>query len=151
MTKRITVAVTGEVQAPAEKVYAILADYRQHHPHILPGAYFTDLTVEEGGLGAGTIFQAEMNVFGSRRTFRMCVAEPEPGRVLTETDLETDLLTTFTVTPVEANHCRVTIATEWQQPPGFGGWLQGLTMPAFMRRIYQAELHQLDEYARAQG
>lgn len=151
MTKRNTVAVTSEVQAPAEKVYAILSDYRRHHPRILPNAYFTNLTVEEGGVGAGTIFQAEMNVFGSRRAFRMRVAEPEPGRVLTEADLDTDLLTTFTVTPVAANRCSVTIATEWQQPRGLGGWLQGLTMPAFMRRIYQAELRQLDEYAQAQG
>ena len=150
MTKRITVTVTGEVQAPAEKVYAILADYRQHHPHILPGAYFTSLTVEAGGVGAGTIFRAEMNVFGSKRAFRMRVAEPEPGRVLSETDLDTGLLTTFTVTPVDADRCTVTIATQWQPPAGFSGWLEGLTMPGFMRRIYHAELRQLDEYAQTQ-
>ncbi len=150
MTKRITVTVTDEVQAPAEKVYAILADYRQHHPRILPGAYFTSLTVEEGGVGAGTIFRAEMNVFGSKRALRMRVAEPEPGRALSETDLDTGLLTTFTVTPVDADHCTVTIATQWQPPAGFSGWLEGLTMPGFMRRIYHAELRQLDEYAQTQ-
>ena len=150
MTKRITAAVTSEIQASAATVYTILADYRQHHPRILPSAYFTSLTVEEGGVGAGTIFRAEMNVFGSKRTLRMRVAEPEPGRVLSETDLDTGLLTTFTVTPVAAARCTVTIATAWQTPAGFSGWWQGLTMPAFMRRIYHAELRQLDEYAQAQ-
>lgn len=150
MTKHIAVAVAGEVQAPAEKVYAILADYRQHHPRILPSDYFTSLVVEEGGVGAGTVFQAEMNIFGSKRAFQMRVAEPEPGRVLSETDLDSGLLTTFTVTPLDTARCAVTIATEWQAPDGFGGWLQGLTMPAFMRRIYHAELRQLDDYAQAQ-
>ena len=77
--KRILVSVTGEVQASAQTVYTILADYQQHHPRILPGSYFTNLVVEAGGLGAGTVFQAQMNVFGSKRTFRMRVAEPEPG------------------------------------------------------------------------
>lgn len=150
MAKRLAVAVTGAVQSPTETIYVILVDYRQHHPRILPSDYFTSLVVEEGGVGAGTIFRAEMNVWGSKRTFRMCVAEPEPGRVLSETDLDSGLLTTFTVTPLDAARCAVTIATEWQAPDGFGGWLQGLTMPAFMRRIYRAELRQLDNYAQAQ-
>lgn len=149
--KRILVSVTGEVQASAQTVYTILADYQQHHPRILPGSYFTNLVVEAGGLGAGTVFQAQMNVFGSKRTFRMRVAEPEPGRVLSETDLDTGLITTFTVAPIAAERCTVTIATEWQACAGFGGWVQRLTMPSFMRRIYRAELQQLDEYAQAQG
>lgn len=61
-------------------VYAILADYREHHPRILPAAYFTSLTVEEGGIGAGTIFRAEMNVFGNRRTAAAQSASIPPNR-----------------------------------------------------------------------
>jgi len=147
MTKQLMAEATGEIQAPAEKVYAILADYRQHHPHVLPAAYFTALVVEEGGVGAGTVFRAEMNVYGSKRAFRMRVAEPKPGRVLSETDLATGLLTTFAVTSADANRCTVTITTIWQAAPGLAGWLQGVTLPAFMRRIYHAELRQLDVYA----
>ena len=36
----IQVAVTEPIDAPPARVYAILADYRNHHPHILPKAYF---------------------------------------------------------------------------------------------------------------
>lgn len=146
--KQIEAEVTGEVNAPAPAVYAILADYRQHHPRILPAAYFTSLTVEEGGMGAGTIFRAEMNVFGSKSTLHMCVDTPEPGRVLTETTLDGALVTTFTVTPGEdARRCTVTIATSQHAPGGFSGWLQGLMLPWVMRRIYREELAQLDRYA----
>jgi hypothetical protein len=148
--KRIEVEVTGEVHAPAEAVYAILADYREHHPRILPAAYFSSLTVEEGGIGAGTIFCAEMNVFGSKSTLRMHVDAPEPGHVLTETTLDGALVTTFTVTPgKDTQRCTVTIATTQQAPDGFSGWLQGLTLPWVMRRIYREELAQLDRYAQA--
>ncbi len=35
----ISVSVEGLVAAPAEQVYRILADYRRHHPRILPPAF----------------------------------------------------------------------------------------------------------------
>ncbi len=41
------------IPAPAAAVYALLADYRDGHPRILPPA-FSDLTVLQGGIGAGT-------------------------------------------------------------------------------------------------
>ncbi len=34
MAKQLSVSVTHEIGAPAQEVYAILADYRTHHPHI---------------------------------------------------------------------------------------------------------------------
>ena len=52
---QINVAVSARINAPATKVYPILADYHNHHPNILPRAYFTELTVEEGGTGEGTV------------------------------------------------------------------------------------------------
>ena len=50
-----TIRVTGiaRIDAPAAKVYGILADYHVGHPSILPPA-FRNLIVEEGGVGAGT-------------------------------------------------------------------------------------------------
>ena len=44
------------MNAPAAKVYEVLSDYQEGHPAILPRKYFIDLTVEEGGRGAGTVF-----------------------------------------------------------------------------------------------
>lgn len=54
-----------------DKVYAILAGYRDHHPHILPEAYFTRLELEAGGTGAGTVFKAGL---------KMLVQEQSLGR-----------------------------------------------------------------------
>jgi len=144
----IKVAVAAMINAPADEVYAIIADYQNHHPHILPQAHFAGLEVEEGGHGAGTIFKAAILVMGQKQSFRMRVTEPEPGRVIAETDLDTELVTTFTVEPRGDEQSDVTIATTFEPKPGLRGLLERLTAPMFLRRIYRAELRQLDEYAR---
>ena len=145
---QVNVAVSRIINAPATEVYPILADYRNHHPHILPKAYFTELEVEEGGLGEGTVFRAALQVMGQKQSFRMRVTEPAPGRVMTEIDLDTELETTFTVEPRGDDQSEVTIATTFQPRPGLRGWLERLATPGLLRRIYRAELQQLDEYAR---
>lgn len=149
MTRQLSVSVTDEIEAPAQEVYAILADYRTHHPHILPANAFKRLVVEEGGIGAGTVFAAEMVALGRTQHFRMRVTEPEPGHVLAEHDLSKELVTTFTVTPLDVGRCTVTIATTWQPAGGIMGWVERLTTPSFMRRIYRAELAQLNRYAQS--
>ena len=134
------------IDAPAEIVYNILTDYQVGHPAILPRSYFTGLTVEQGGRGAGTVIVTRMQVMGAERTFRMTVAEPQPGRVLVESDGKTT--TTFTVEPSGAALCRVTIATEARPSPGLQGWIERLFTPSFLRRVYSQELQILAEYAR---
>ena len=57
------------------------------------------MTVEKGGKGAGTVIRVLMNVLGVDRTYYMEVSEPEPGRVLAETDQDAGVTTTFTVKP----------------------------------------------------
>lgn len=141
----VNVAVSKTINAPAATIYSILADYRHHHPHILPKA-FTELEVEEGGIGEGTVFRAALQVMGNKQRFRMRVTEPEPGRVIAETDLETDLVTKFIVEPCGHDQSDVTIATTFQPRPGLKGWLERLTAPGFMRRLYRTELQQLDDY-----
>lgn len=141
----IRVEAEGTVGAPAERVYAIIADYRQHHPRILPPA-FSDLVVEQGGVGAGTIIRFKMKVGGQTRESRQQVAEPQPGRVLTESDAQYRLLTTFTVTPV-GETSRVRIETEWEKG-GVGGFVEKMVAPRMLRPIYADELARLDRYAR---
>jgi hypothetical protein len=143
----ITVAVSATIEAPANQVYSILADYRNHHPHILPPAYFTELTVEEGGQGEGTVFRATLRMLGQEQSFRMRVTEPELGRVLAENDLATDLVTRFIVEPHGSDQANVTIATTFQRRAGVRGWLEGLLTPGLLRRAYRVELKQLNEYA----
>jgi len=132
------------VGAPADKVYGVLADYRQHHPNILPPA-FADYAVEQGGTGAGTVVVFAVKTAGRRRHFRVQVAEPEPGRVLTESDTESNLVTTFTVDP-DAGGSRVRIETAWQRAGGFGGLMERLFAPRLMQKLYADELDRLDRY-----
>src|SRR5918911_5263291 len=94
----IHVAAERTVDAAAETVYGYLADMREHHPRFLPPA-FSDFQVESGGVGAGTVTRFKVTAGGRAREYRMQVAEPEPGRVLTESDTNSSLLTTFALTP----------------------------------------------------
>ena len=101
---------SAEISAPADRLYGIIADYRNGHPRILPPA-FTGLTVEAGGVGAGTRIRVGMRVFGRVMTFPAEITEPNPGRVLVERNLgERPSVTTFTVDPLEASRSRVTRA-----------------------------------------
>jgi uncharacterized protein YndB with AHSA1/START domain len=148
----IHAAATSVIDAPPERVYAVLADYHRHHPNILPKLYFTGLRVEEGGVGAGTVVVADMDVYGSKRSFRLAVTEPEPGRVLAESDASAGIFTTFTVEPWAGGaKSRVTIASEAQASPGFAGWIEQLVNPLITARIYRAELGQLNAYMGQQG
>jgi hypothetical protein len=139
---------TGVVAATAEQVYAVLADYRAEHPQVLPKPYFSELVVEQGGFGAGTVFRVAVTVFGQTTPYHMRVAEPEPGRVLSEVDIATGLATSFTLTPLPDGRTEVRIATVWEPRPGLYGLLERLTAPGVMRRIYRRELALLDEHLR---
>ena len=141
----IHVSAEGTVDAPAETVYGYLADMREHHPRFLPPA-FSDFEVEAGGVGAGTITRFKVTAGGRSREYRMKVAEPEPGRVLTESDTNSSLVTTFTVTP-EGPTSRVQISTHWEGAGGIGGFFERLFAPRVMRGIYADELERLNAYA----
>jgi hypothetical protein len=138
----------GAVAAPADRVYAILADYRQHHPRILPPA-FSDLEVEQGGVSAGTVIRFRLTLGGRTNVFHQRVDEPEPGRVLTETDLDTGAVTTFTVTPT-GDVSRVRIKTSYQRG-GLRGLVESVLAPTMLRRLYVDEIARLDRYARRQA
>jgi hypothetical protein len=140
---RIRAEASALMAAPAARIYAILADYRQGHPRILPRRYFSDLRVEHGGVGAGTLIHFRLKVLGSTRSISAEVHEPEPGRVLAETDLATGAVTLFLVKPDgDENHTRVTIATEWTSG-GVRGWVERLLAPPMLRKIYLEELRNL--------
>ena len=112
MKKTFTVKASANVCAPADIVYGIIADYRDGHPHILPREYFDWLEVEQGGLGEGTVIRFQMRVLGQTRVLRAAITEPDPGRVLVETDMGEDgPVTTFTVEP-EGSSTQVTFSTE---------------------------------------
>ena len=49
----IRTQVSRTIPAATATLYAILADYHDAHPAILPRPYFGNLTLIEGGQGAG--------------------------------------------------------------------------------------------------
>ena len=142
----IVVSAEGTVDAPAERVYRYIADMREHHPHFLPPA-FSDFQVESGGVGAGTVTRFRLTAGGRTREYRTKVAEPEPGRVLTESDTGSSSVTTFTVSPQGAASL-VRISTTWDGAGGIGGLFERMFAPRVLRAIYADELKRLDAYAR---
>lgn len=144
----VHIVVEGLVGAPADRVYELIADHREHHPKFLPSS-FTNFEIERGGIGAGTITTFTVTAGSRSRNYRMRVDEPEPGRVLTESDTTSSLVTTWTVTP-EGDKSRVRIETRWEGAKGVAGFFERLFAPPSLRRIYQDELRRLDRYAREQ-
>jgi hypothetical protein len=137
------------INAPASTVYTCITDFREHHPHFLPPA-FSDFRVEEGGIGAGTVISYKLTAGGRTRGVRAVVAEPEPGRVLTESDTLSSIVTTFTVTP-RGERALVHIATRWMGAGGIGGFFERTFAPRLLRRLYEDELARLDAYASTQA
>jgi uncharacterized protein YndB with AHSA1/START domain len=141
----VSVSAERAIAAPADRVYRILANYRDHHPRILPPA-FSGFTVEEGGVGAGTVIRFNVTAGGRTQSFHQSVEEPDPGRVLTERDIDGTRVTTATVTP-NGDGCVVTIETAWPAV-GVRGIVERLLVPRMLRPIYDDELDRLDAYAR---
>ncbi len=139
------------VPASADAVYALLADYRNGHPSILPPA-FSDLTVLRGGIGAGTEIRFALELAGRKHVVEARVDEPEPGRVLSETYPEKDAVTRFTVDPV-GSQSRVRIETTWESSRGLAGIVERLIAPRIFRQLYAQELDLIERWAieRASG
>ncbi|HEY9244993.1 MAG TPA: SRPBCC family protein [Streptosporangiaceae bacterium] len=142
----ISVSAERTVGAPAPEVYGYIADHRDHHANFLP-PQFSDFQVESGGVGTGTVTRFKFTAGGRTRELRTQVTEPEPGRVLTESDTLSSSVTTWTVTPQDSA-CRVQISTTWRGASGIGGFFERLFAPRALRRIYDDELRRLDAYAR---
>ena len=138
------VSASRHIQAAARKVYDLIADYRHGHPRILPKPYFRSLNVEQGGYGAGTIINFQMQLMGRTQSFRSTITEPEPGRILVETDMNTGAITTFTVDPLsDGQEALVTITTTTMVPDGLAGKIQGWLTTQLLRPVYEKELDQL--------
>jgi hypothetical protein len=137
------------IHASPEQIYNIIADYRDEHPRILPKQYFLFLNVEEGGYGAGTIINFRMRLLGQTQSFRSLITEPQPGRLLVETDIQSEMPTSFEVVPID-EMSRVTISTMLKGR----NWIEGLIARPILEKIYRMELEllaQITENPRSEG
>ncbi len=147
-TGKHIISASATIPARRERVYSLIANYRDGHQRILP-RQFRDLVVEQGGVGAGTVIRFQMTFFGRTQNFRTSITEPEPGRMLVETYLEpAGTVTTFTVDPGTAPaDSRVTISTEIPVRAGVLGFIEKTLATLLLRPIYQQELTNLARVA----
>jgi hypothetical protein len=142
---RIRVHVQRVVNAPADEVYAVFADYRVRHPRILPPENFVFYELVEGGYGAGTVVRIRIRAGGRERPYTLRVSEPTPGGLLLERDQDSSLETTFSLVPAfGGQQTRVTIETEWQGASGAGGFFERTFAPIAIRSIYNKEMDRLE-------
>lgn len=139
------------LDAPAEVVYHLLSDYAEHHragpEGFLPPA-FTDLVVERGGVGQGTVVRFTSKLGGRAQTVTASISEPQPGHVLVETS--PGLETTFTVEPEGPNGRRARVRFDTViEAGGLMGLITRLAAPGMLRPVYDDELTRLEQHAKA--
>jgi hypothetical protein len=61
------VSESAVIPARRERVYGLLANYREGHPRIVP-SQFSGMVVEQGGVG--TVIRFQIRVFRRKQTFR---------------------------------------------------------------------------------
>jgi polyketide cyclase/dehydrase/lipid transport protein len=135
------VSASARIDAPPDRVYGIIADYRNGHPQILP-KQFGRLCVDAGGYGAGTVIRFSVVAMGRKTDFRAVVSEPQPGRVLVErNDPPNSSVTTFIVDPgPTGRESDVTISTELPDRSGLLGAIERFVAKRVMNGMYRDEL-----------
>lgn len=142
------IGATARLAAAPGAVYATIANYHTGHPRIVP-KQFSNMVVEQGGIGEGTIIRFDVTVLGTTTKVRASVTEPEPGRVLVERNLSgNDGVTTFTVlpgsTPAESE---VRIETKMSVRSGPLGVIERFLLTRILKPMYAAELKLLESAA----
>jgi hypothetical protein len=85
-----------------------------------------------------------LGVLGWGQGLHMRVAEPEPGRRLTETNLESGVVTEFDVIPCNgAAHALVQISAEWKPDRGLRGLVGRSITLALTKWIFTLQLRKL--------
>jgi uncharacterized protein YndB with AHSA1/START domain len=127
------------VAAEPERVYAALADYADTRGRVLPGQ-FSEYEVREGGQGAGTVVHWKLQATSKRiRDCLFDVTAPTPGQ-LVETDRNSTLVNTWTVTPAGEGRSKVVIGTVWEGAGGVGGFFERTFAPKGLNRIHDEVL-----------
>lgn len=147
-TEKHVVSASAIIPARRERVYSLLANYRDGHARILP-KQFSELVVEQGGIGSGTVIRFQMTLLGRKQNFHAVVAEPEPGRVLVESFTEPEgTITTFTVDAGSAPaDSKVTITTEMPVRSGILRSVEKMFATLMLRPIFKKELENLARVA----
>jgi hypothetical protein len=146
---RFTVETEAVINARANEVYAVLADYHDGHPNIVPKSFCEGVKVIKGtGIGGNSRIECYFNILGQRETLFMDVSEPEPGRILQEIDSKAINITRFIVDPIDDATCSVTIQTKVMKQIGFppGPTIDMWLKKIMLKSMFKAELKLLNEF-----
>jgi hypothetical protein len=140
---QVEVVRERDIAARPDDVFDAIADYQETHPGLLP-EQFTDYEVREGGDGEGTVVFFRFHATSRRvREVLADITEPSDNK-LVETDRNSTLVTTYTVTPGEREgSARVTIHTTWEGAGGIGGFFEKLFAPRALGGVYERILANL--------
>jgi hypothetical protein len=134
------------IAVQADTVRAALADYTGTRPKLLT-EHFSEYEVREGGTGAGTTVHWKLAAT-SKRVRDCLIVVTEADGALVESDQNSSMVTTWTVTPAGNAACTVSVETTWNGAGGVGGFFERTFAPGGLRRIYDAMLTNLNNVVR---
>ena len=140
---RVSVEVERTVDAPMERVWALLRDYRVARARLLT-EHFSDYAVQERGEGAGTVIEYQLRVGRHQRHHVIAVQEPVPGRMLRERYRTSALVSTWTLTPGGEGERTVVRLAVALRDPQTSGWLARVRARRVLRRLCGQLLEHVD-------
>ena len=144
---QVTARTERTIDAPANRVHAALQDYETVRPTILT-EHYGDYRVEAGGQGAGSRVHWTLQATKKRvRDQLVEVTVPGADRVV-ETDTNSSMVTTWTVTPAGEGRSIVAVETTWNGASGIGGFFERTFAPKGLARIHDGVLSNLDGVVR---
>jgi hypothetical protein len=143
---QVKASTQRSIAAPADTVRAALADYAQTRPKLL-AEHFSEYEVRAGGTGAGTTVHWKLAAT-SKRVRDCLIAVTESDGALVESDQNSSMVTTWTVTPNGDAACTVSVETTWNGAGGIGGFFERTFAPGGLTRIYDAMLTNLNNVVR---
>jgi polyketide cyclase/dehydrase/lipid transport protein len=146
---RVAVEVERTLDAPMERVWALLRDYRVARPRVLT-EHFSDYVVQERGEGAGTVIEYRLRVGRHQGRHVIAVQEPVAGRMLRERDRSSALVCTWTLTPGGEGERTVLRLAVALRDPQISGWLTRMRVRRAVRRLCAQLLEHVDADLRGQ-
>jgi hypothetical protein len=133
--RRVWVEVERTVEAPMERVWPPLRDYRVARPRVLT-EHFRDYQVRDRAEGAGgTVIEYRLRVGRHQGHHVIAVQETVAGRMLRERDRTSALVSTWTLTPGGEGERTVIRLAVALRDPQIGGWLARVRARRALRRL----------------
>jgi hypothetical protein len=140
---KVTASAAQTISASADRVIAALGDYNGTRAAMLT-EHFSEYDVREGGKGAGTVVHWKLAATSKRVRDCLITVTAPSDNTLVETDANSSMVTTWTVTPAAGGTSTVTVETSWNGASGVGGFFERTFAPGGLKKIYDAQLAKLN-------